>query len=304
MDTPTPPQTPDRITADEQIRPWQFSLKQLLLLMVGGGVLAAAVSWLGTETIPIFALIFVVWIVLILFVRTVVEVVTLALITLLLISLLLPAVQTRPRGSRRSECGNNLRQIVIALQNYHDVYGSFPPAYVADKSGRPMHSWRVLVLPFLEQKPLYDQYRFDEPWDGPNNAKLASQFVRIYGCPSDPHAQSDTHTSYVAVVGPGTAWPGEKAIQLGDIKDGTSSTLLVVEVHNAGIHWMEPRDLHLGQMPLAINPPRGQGISSEHPSGVQAAFADGRVQFLLNTTPPDTLRGLLTIDGGETVVVP
>lgn len=72
--------------------------------------------------------------------------------------LLLPGVGSRPAGPRMS-CGNNLRQIVVALHNYHDVYGSFPPAYIADKSGRPMHSWRVLVLPFMEQTLLYNQLR-------------------------------------------------------------------------------------------------------------------------------------------------
>jgi hypothetical protein len=89
-----------------------------------------------------------------------------------LIAFLLPAVRSARGAAYRSHCSSNLKQIALALHNYHDTFGAFPPAYVADESGKPMHSWRVLILPFLESSPLYDKYRFDEPWDGPNNRQL------------------------------------------------------------------------------------------------------------------------------------
>jgi hypothetical protein len=208
--------------------------------------------------------------------------------------------------ARRSSCQNNLRQIGIALQNYHDTYGFFPPAYVADANGKPMHSWRVLLLPFLEQQNLYAQYRFDEPWDGPNNRLLAIHTPYIYRCPSDANP-SESETSYLAVVGPETVWPGEKAISLGDIRDGAGNTLIVVESHHSGIHWMEPRDLHTLQMPLAVNPLHGHGICSchgaanENASGACAQFvrADGSVGMLTNDAQPSEIRGMLTISGGE-----
>src|SRR5262249_42952585 len=76
--------------------------------------------------------------------------------------------------ARRSQCKNNLKQIGLAMFNYHDAYGCFPPAYIADADGRPMHSWRVLLLPFLDEAARYRKYRFDEPWDGPNNSELAT----------------------------------------------------------------------------------------------------------------------------------
>src|SRR4051812_9073955 len=77
---------------------------------------------------------------------------------------------TGPReASKRTQCKNNLKEIALALHNYHEAYGCFPPAYIADKDGRPMHSWRVLILPYLDEKPLYLKYRFDEPWNGPHN---------------------------------------------------------------------------------------------------------------------------------------
>jgi prepilin-type processing-associated H-X9-DG protein len=158
----------------------------------------------------------------------------------------------------------------------------------------------VLILPYLEQKALYDLYRFDEPWDGPNNRKLAEQMSRIYACPSDTNP-SPTETSYVAVVGPRTAWPGEKSSKSRDITDGMSNTIMVVEVHHSGIHWMEPRDFSTTQIPMAINPERGSGVCSLHPNGAQAVFADGSVHFLTDEIPPETLRALLTANAGDDV---
>src|SRR5262245_13350021 len=82
-------------------------------------------------------------------------------------------------------CVENVRQIVLARQHSHDTNGVFPPAYLADESGSPMHSWRVLLLPYLGQKALYDKYLFGEPWDGPHNKLLQSQTPQVYQCPAD-----------------------------------------------------------------------------------------------------------------------
>jgi prepilin-type processing-associated H-X9-DG protein len=205
----------------------------------------------------------------------------------------------------RSVCGNNLKQLAIALHNYHDVYGSFPPAYVADENGRPMHTWRVLILPFIEQQALYAKYRLDEPWDGPNNRQLHALMPEVFRCPSEERTDPPgCETSYVAVVGSETCWPGSKGISLSKIRDGSSNTVLVAESHRSGIHWMEPRDLHIGQMPAAVNPKHGQGICSCHPGGAQIAFADGSVRFVQSDTPAATVRGMLTIDGGEKIELP
>jgi hypothetical protein len=153
-----------------------------------------------------------------------------------LIAMLLPAVQSHRTHARRSVCKSNLKQIGLALHNYHDIYGSFPPAYIADENGKPMHSWRVLILPFIDLPQLYEEYSFDEPWDGPNNSKLASKMPPTYACPS-----SATHrggrgesTSYMAVVGPHTSWPGATGRKFDEFPDGLSNTILVVE-SNSGI---------------------------------------------------------------------
>ena len=107
------------------------------------------------------------------------------------------------------QCANNLKQIGLALHAYHERYGVLPPAYVADANGRPMHSWRVLLLPFLEQQSLYDWYDFREPWDGPHNIKLLNNTPSCYICPSRL-SYPTTVTSYVAITGPGTMFPAPR----------------------------------------------------------------------------------------------
>src|SRR5258707_563040 len=85
--------------------------------------------------------------------------------------LLLPEVSATRKLPRSHQCKNNLKQIGLALRAYHDEWGSFPPAFVADDDGHPIYGWRTLILPQLDQSPIYSAYRFDEPWDGPNNSR-------------------------------------------------------------------------------------------------------------------------------------
>jgi prepilin-type processing-associated H-X9-DG protein len=290
--------------AGETARPWQFSLWQLLLVMAGVCVLGAGYQWFGPPVICLAGFLLLVGLIALGVTRKNLGLLAIVAMLVMLAGLMLPSPGSRPPGPR-AQCNNKFKMIVLALQSYRDAYGQFPPACIADESGRPMHSWRVLILPFLEHKPLYDAYRFDEPWDGPNNSKLASVMLKIYCCPADHYGGSATcETSYVAVVGPSTAWPGTMSTRLGDIKDGAGNTILLVEVHNSGIPWMEPRDLGFQQLPLAINPPSGKGISSGHKSGANVGLADGSVIFLPNDTPPETVRAMLTIAGGETVARP
>jgi hypothetical protein len=183
-----------------------------------------------------------------------------------------------PRKRRRPQCMSQLRNVALALQTYAtNNDGQLPPAYIADATGRPMHSWRVLLLPYIEQQALYDRYRFDEPWNGPHNSQLAGLIPELYQCPEDVADRNEPQpwTSYVAVVGPHTMWPGAESGTLDKIPDGASHTLLLVEVRNSGIHWMEPRDLHIDMMTMRVNPPEGQGISSVHPGSATAMYTDG-----------------------------
>jgi hypothetical protein len=227
---------------------------------------------------------------------TLAEVLIVCAVVVVLFLLLWPAIQSaRPRT--RPPCKNNLHQIGLALHNYHDKYGCFPPAYIADANGRPMHSWRVLLLPYLDQQELFARYDFNEPWNGPHNAQLAEEFptLKIFRCPRD----SGAGTSYAAVIGPRTCWPERMPCHIRDITDGTSLTLLVVEVHDSGIHWMEPRDLHVTQMAPTINPGGGQGISSPHEGGAYVLRAEGSVPFFSDKMPAEDLRLWLERDDGE-----
>ena len=211
------------------------------------------------------------------------------------IALLLPAVQAAREAARRAQCSNNLKQLALAMHNYHDVFGSFPPAYIPDEDGRPMHSWRVLILPYIEQSPLYDQYNFDEPWDSPANRSLAYNMPSVYRCPSDP--SGDMETSYVMIVGPGTISDGPSAVSIRDVLDGTSNTIMFVEAVDSRINWMEPRDLDGRQISYQING-RGQGeIESHHPGGINVAFTDAAVQFLDESSSPQEMEDLTTIAG-------
>lgn len=219
----------------------------------------------------------------------------------ILLALLLPAVQAAREAARRTQCANNLKMIGIALHNYHDVHGSFPPAYIPDENGRPMHSWRVLVLPYLEEQFLYDQYNFNEPWDGPNNSRLAASMPDFFACPSDVATPGQSMTSYVAIAGPGAAFDGSKRVRFSDVDDGLANTVVVVEARGTNIQWTEPHDIDLNQMRFVINSPGGQEVSSQHPGGAQVLFADGSVRMLSASLPSETLRALITIAGGEAV---
>jgi prepilin-type processing-associated H-X9-DG protein len=147
---------------------------------------------------------------------------------------------------------------------------------------------------------VYDAYDFDENWNGPRNRLLANTHFDILCCPAEGqfvHAS----TSYFAVVGPGTAWPGAEGSKLSEFKDGPENTILLVEVVGAGIGWAEPRDLHVTQMSFLINQNHGQGMCSNHPHGLNVLFADDHVEFLPETITPEELRALLTINGGEKI---
>ena len=218
---------------------------------------------------------------------------------------LLP-IQHVHEPARRAQCVNNLKQIVLALRNYHNVHGSFPPAFVPDEQGRPMHSWRVLLLQFIEQEALYDQYDFSEPWDGPNNRKLLSQIPPAYMCPSEPRVggRAGTSTSYLAVVGPRTAWPGASGRKLAEIPDGPWNTILLIEKHGSGISWMEPRDMSfdeaLAQLsaddPSVLGPHHSENFFFEYYGGCNVALADTVVHYVRRRCSRELWAALLTID--------
>lgn len=213
------------------------------------------------------------------------------------------AVEAAREASRRSSCTCHLKQIGLGLQNYADVYKSFPAAY-ALRGDQPGTSWRVQLLPYIEQKATYDRYRHDEPWDSVFNRRLADEFVAersIYRCPSAPAAQPAPLTNYVMPVGVGTISDGPGASRFKDFRDGSSLTIAVAEISPTDIYWNEPRDLPLDRMSFQVNDPAKPSISSPHSSGAIVVFADGHTQTLSNDINPQVLKALITIHGGETI---
>jgi type II secretory pathway pseudopilin PulG len=215
----------------------------------------------------------------------------------IMVALLLPAVQQAREAARRTQCKSNLKQIALALHNYHDTYGSFPPAVTYNSDGQPMHSWRVLLLPYLDSSPLYSQYKMDEPWNSPNNSAVTANLPPVYSCPSNPNIMKDGHTHYVALDGPQSVMNSKRPCRIRDIVDGPSSTLMVVEARDSGVHWAEPKDFDIGQ----FTGPAPNGMSSFHTGGFHAAFADGSVKFISDNLGSQGMHGLSTIKGGEVV---
>lgn len=208
----------------------------------------------------------------------------------MLAALLLPAVQAARTAAQVSMCTNNMRQIGVAMHNYHDQYGSFPPAYVADETGQPMHSWRVLLLPFLGEEMLYEQYNFDEPWDSPSNSSLSFMMPDVYRCPESDYAMVET--THMVINGPGFVFDGESSTAIRDIIDGTSNTIMVVEAEATPVHWMSPNDIDWNTT--------GIDITSPHMGQIHAIFADG-VVYLIDDVADQDLEASLTIGGQEII---
>lgn len=223
------------------------------------------------------------------------------------LSHLLPAIQAAREASRRVQCVENLKQIGLAMQSYHQKYGCFPPSFIPDENGKPKHSWRVLILPFLDKEDLYAKYRFDEPWNGSHNKALVEQMPSVYHCPTDSTSDS-SQTSYAMIVGPQAISDGPTPCRMSDIKDGLSNTIMVAEAAKAGINWMEPRDLNTEKMIF-----RTRAVEKDlrretceifrcHDVAANVLFCDGSVRTLSSKSLyPKELKALMTIDGGEDV---
>jgi flagellar basal body-associated protein FliL len=196
------------------------------------------------------------------------------------------AAVEKVRGSAKAvQHQNNLKQLVLAMHNYHDTYGRFPPAVIYSKDGNtPQYSWRVELLPFLEEGRLYQQFKKDEPWNSPNNIKLLSKMPKVFLLPGDPPNRN--LTPYQVFVGQGTPWVGDgrKGLRLPEFQDGTSNTILIAEAAS-GVPWTKPDDMRLrpGISPLS------QVGSKAFPDGFFAALADGSVKKVPLTIGKETL---------------
>jgi len=193
---------------------------------------------------------------------------------------------------------NNLKQMALAMHNYNDVYRNFPPAAVGDPTQpepmrQPNLSWRVAILPFIEQQGLYRQFKLNEPWDSPNNIKLLGQMPKIYKLPGDDKTKPD-HTHYQVFVGNGAAFEKTRGVRFpAEFPDGSSNTILIVEAEQA-VPWTKPDD-------VAFDPSKPMmPLMSRHFGSVfHVALADGSIRVLKPSLSETTLKAAITRGGGE-----
>ncbi|WP_439626639.1 DUF1559 family PulG-like putative transporter [Gemmata sp.] len=189
---------------------------------------------------------------------------------------------------------NNLKQIGLAMHGYHDANGTLPPAAVCDKTGKPLLSWRVLILPYIDQNALYQQFKLDEPWDSANNKKLLAKMPKVYAVPGvTPEGGTDTH--FRVFVGNGAGFDWVKGGKLTDIADGTSNTFLCVTGADA-VPWTKPDELEFDP---EKDPTKLLGAVAS--GRVLVGMFDGSVRTLPNIPPKDTLKAYITKSGGEVI---
>lgn len=199
-----------------------------------------------------------------------------------------------PMGPQRIQSINNMKQIGLAMHNHADAMKKFPPAFKADKDGKPLLSWRVLILPYLEEGELYKQFHLDEPWDSEHNKKLINTMPDVYRSPGS--AAGAGKTNYLTVRGEKTAFPGDKGLKIMDIRDGTSNTIMVVEASDEkAVPWTKPDDFEYDEKdPI-------KGLVGLQPDAFLALFVDGSVQTIKKSIDAKALNAFFTRDGREPV---
>jgi hypothetical protein len=208
----------------------------------------------------------------------------------------LPAIGQARESARRTQSMNNLKQIALAMHNYADTHGHFPPAAVTGPDGRTKHSWRVALLPYLEQDALYRQYDQNQPWDSENNKRVLESMPAVFRSPTEP--EGTTTSAYYVPTGSKTIFPpAGNGVGFAEILDGTSNTLLVVEAKR-NIPWTKPEDV-----PYSADQPLPE--LGGHFDGIfLAARADGSVQTMAKNLDETQLRRLLEKADGQPLARP
>lgn len=192
------------------------------------------------------------------------------------------------------DASNNLKQVMLAMHNFHDTYKRLPEPAIRSEEGKPLLSWRVAILPFVEQQALYEQFHLDEPWDSEHNKALLEQMPDIYATPGVTLPPG--HTIVQAVAGEEIGLKPEGQTGFRDFTDGTSNSILVVEASpNAAVPWTKPADVEIDlDDPLAK-------LGKARPRGFNVGMGDGSVRVIAETIDPEVLKALLTRGGGEVI---
>ena len=218
-----------------------------------------------------------------------------------LLWLVFPALRGVTASVQKMSCRGNLERIAAALKQYEIEHGTLPPAFIADATGKPMHSWRVLILPQLGERGLHDRYNFNEPWDGPNNIQLVGLMPDVFACPSDPDARLKGESSYMVTVGPATLFPGKTAMSTRLARDDPALTIMVAECPVSGNIWTQPKDLDATRMKFGINGALTGEIGSLHPEGANIVTLDGKARFISDLFPDEYLQAMSTANGAEDI---
>jgi prepilin-type processing-associated H-X9-DG protein len=212
----------------------------------------------------------------------------------ILVALLLPAIQAAREAARRNQSMSNLKQIVLSMLVYADSHKVLPPHASYDPDGKPLLSWRVHMLPYLEEATLYSKFKLDEPWDSPHNRALIPLMPEVF---DNPNVNVPGKTNYLALVGPQCVLDGSpQGLGFAKISDGTSNTIVIVEADaDQAVEWTKPDDIEFDP-----NNPQA-GFGKLRPGGCNAAFCDGHVQFISNDIDPQLLKALVTRNGREVI---
>jgi hypothetical protein len=219
----------------------------------------------------------------------------------ILVALLLPAVQAGREAARRNASMNNMKNIMLAIHNSSDREKQFPPDDIRDATGKPLLSWRVHILPYLEEQALYEQFHLDEPWDSEHNKTLIEKMPKYFLEPSSGLTQDQGLTHYLGVKGEAFSFASEPRKQyFPSFRDGTSYTIMILQVNDdRATPWTKPDDWEWDEK----NPLAGL-VPTIHPGAFLAAFADGHVQAINSDVGLDRFKSMLTRAGGEPIPAP
>jgi hypothetical protein len=193
---------------------------------------------------------------------------------------------------------SNLQQLAQAMLKYHKEHGRLPASAIYSKSGEPLLSWRVQLLPYLDREEMYKRFKLDEPWDSPHNKKLIENMPEIFNDWGRSKINKYKATKFRVFTGKGTAFEGTRGLRLSDFPDGPGTTFLIVQAQMP-VPWTKP-DL----LPYLPNRPLCKLGGNREEEGFYAACADGRVHFIKAEADEKTIRALITRNGGEKVRLP
>ncbi len=215
--------------------------------------------------------------------------------------LLWPTFQGLKMRRDRVASLNNLQRIAEALNAYAIQYGSYPPPIVSDASGKPLYSWRVLILEQLGESYLAGNFHHDLAWDAAENVSLLSQCPSVFMSPTFNRTQVAASANYALITGNSTLFPSSGPLSFSQVTDGRDRTLLVVEVDTTGGEWSQPWDIDIAKLNTKIGIGGRNSIGGNHVGGAAIAFADGTPGWLPEGLSPALLRGLISPSGGEQI---